>query len=133
MSKISVIIPVYNTEAYIQRCVDSILWQTLNDFELILVDDGSSDNCGSICDEYARQDNRIHVIHQKNKGLSAARNVGLDYVFEHFDSDWVSFIDSDDWVYPKYLESLIQAAIENNVQIAACNHLRTKGEKTLID
>lgn len=128
MSHICVIVPVYDAEAYLHRCIDSVLRQTLQEFELILVDDGSPDNCGIICDEYARQDERIHVIHQENRGLSATRNAGLDYVFEHLTCDWISFIDSDDWVHPRYLEALYQAAIENNVQIAACNHVRTKGE-----
>ena len=79
MPEISVVVPVYKVESYIHRCVDSILNQTFSDFELILVDDGSPDNCGRICDEYAQNDNRIHVIHQQNGGLSAARNAGIDW------------------------------------------------------
>ena len=77
MRTISVIVPVYKVEPYINHCVDSILAQTYRDFELILVDDGSPDNCGKICDEYAKQDSRVHVIHQENKGVSAARNAGI--------------------------------------------------------
>ena len=107
MPTISVIVPVYKVEKYIHRCVDSILSQTFTDFELILVDDGSPDNCGKICDEYAEKDIRIHVIHQENGGLSAARNAGIDWVFANSDSEWITFIDSDDWVHPEYLERLL--------------------------
>ena len=102
--KISIIVPVYNTEAYLPRCIDSILAQTFTDFELILVDDGSPDNCGAICDRYAEKDSRIHVIHKENGGVSSARNFGID--FAH--GDFVVFIDSDDCVDPTYLEQLLQ-------------------------
>ena len=78
MPEVSVIVPVYKVEAYLRRCVDSILAQTFTDFELILVDDGSPDNCGAICDEYAEKDNRVRVIHKENGGVSSARNAGLD-------------------------------------------------------
>ena len=90
MPMISVIVPVYRVEKYIHRCVDSILAQTYDDFELILVDDGSPDNCGAICDEYAAKDNRVVVIHQENGGLSAARNAGIDWAFAKSDSFSVS-------------------------------------------
>ena len=83
MSKISVIVPVYKVEKYIHKCVDSILAQTFSDFELILVDDGSPDNCGKICDEYSEKDDRVVVLHKENGGLSDARNAGLDWVFEY--------------------------------------------------
>ena len=96
MPGISVIVPVYKVENFLHRCVDSILAQTFTDFELILVDDGSPDGCGEICDAYAREDSRIHVIHQKNGGLSAARNTGIDWVLENSDSRWLAFVDSDD-------------------------------------
>ena len=110
MSKISVIVPVYKVEKYIHKCVDSILAQTFSDFELILVDDGSPDNCGKICDEYSEKDDRVVVLHKENGGLSDARNAGLDWVFEHSDSGWITFIDSDDWLRPTYLEALLNAA-----------------------
>ena len=87
MSKISVIVPIYNVENYLNRCIDSILAQTFTDFELILVDDGSPDNCGIICDEYAEKDSLIHVIHKENGGLSDARNAGIDWAFEHSNSE----------------------------------------------
>ena len=105
MPQISVIVPVYKVEAYLARCVDSVLAQTFSDFDLILVDDGSPDNSGAICDEYAEKDPRIVVIHQKNGGLSAARNAGIEWAFAHSNSQWLNFIDSDDWVHPEYLDS----------------------------
>lgn len=120
MPTISVIVPVYNVEKYIHRCVDSILSQTFTDFELILVDDGSPDNCGAICEEYAAKDSRVVVIHQKNGGLSAARNAGIDWAFANSDSQWLTFIDSDDWVHPAYLDRLINAADTHGVKISMC-------------
>lgn len=129
MSKISVIVPVYNVEKYLNRCVDSILAQTFTDFELILVDDGSPDNCGKICDEYAEKDNRIHVIHKENGGLSDARNAGIDWAFEHSNSEWITFIDSDDWIHPKYLEYMYGAVIKTGCRISACDYYETTGEE----
>ena len=98
--KISIIIPVYNVEDYLSMCIESVIAQTYKDWELILVDDGSPDNSGSICDEYASRDPRIRVIHKKNAGVSAARNTGI----EAANGEWISFIDSDDWVDTDYLE-----------------------------
>ena len=109
MPNISVIVPVYKVEKYLSRCIDSILNQTYTDFELILVDDGSPDNCGKICDDYAQKDSRITVIHKENGGLSDARNAGIDWTFENSNSEWLTFIDSDDWVHPQYLESMVNA------------------------
>ena len=124
MPLISVIVPVYKVEPYLCRCVDSILAQTFTDFELILVDDGSPDNCGAICDDYAAKDKRIHVIHQKNGGLSAARNAGIDWSFAHSDSQWLSFVDSDDWVHEQYLEKLYEAAIQTGSGASSCLYSR---------
>ena len=90
--KISVIVPVYNTEKYLQRCIDSILLQSFTDFELLLIDDGSTDSSGTICDKYAEQDSRIRVFHKANGGASSARNIGLDNAI----GEWVCFVDSDD-------------------------------------
>ena len=104
MPEISVIVPVYKSEAYLPRCIESILAQTFTDFELILVDDGSPDNCGAICDEYAIRDRRIRVIHKENGGASSARNAGLDVAI----GDYIAFIDSDDTVSDAYLEELFQ-------------------------
>ena len=134
MPLISVIVPVYKVEAYLARCVDSILDQSFSDFELILVDDGSPDSCGALCDAYAKKDARIVVIHQKNGGLSAARNAGIDWAFAHSDSQWLNFIDSDDWVHPEYLERLLNAAMEQNVSVSACGYASTEGrEPTIVD
>lgn len=133
MGLISVIVPIYNVEKYIKRCVDSIIVQTFEDFELILVDDGSTDNCGVICDEYASHDSRIHVIHQKNGGLSAARNAGIDWAFANSDSEWLSFIDSDDWVHPYYLEALHQGAILCGVDVVIGDFERTESENPCVD
>ena len=122
MPKISVIVPVYKVEKYLNRCVDSILSQTFTDFELILVDDGSPDKCGEICEEYANKDSRIHVIHQKNGGLSAARNTGIDWANANSNSKWITFIDSDDWVHHEYLKQLLETANARNVDICVCNY-----------
>ena len=92
---ISVIVPVYNAEKYLSRCIDSILAQTFVNFELLLINDGSKDNSGKICDEYAAQDNRIIVFHTENNGVSSARNIGLD----NAKGEWICFCDSDDWFY----------------------------------
>lgn len=121
------IVPVYRVEPYLNRCVDSILNQSYQNFELILVDDGSPDKCGAICDEYAQKDSRIHVIHQKNGGLSAARNAGIDWVFAHSDSQWLAFIDSDDWVHRDYLKILLENALACNAEVSACDLLQTGG------
>ena len=91
---ISIIVPVYNVEPYLNKCLDSIVNQTYKKLEIILIDDGSTDNSGLICDEYASKDNRIIVVHQKNKGLSAARNVGLNIA----KGDYIAFVDSDDFI-----------------------------------
>ena len=116
MPTISVIVPVYKVEKNIHRCVDSILGQTYADFELILVDDGSPDNCGAICDEYAAKDSRVVVIHQKNGGLSSARNAGIDIAT----GAYISFVDSDDYIYPNYLERLYEVLVEFDADISVC-------------
>ena len=110
---ISVIIPVYNVEKYLKQCVDSVLKQTYRNIEIILVDDGSTDSSGHICDEYLNVDERIKVIHKKNAGLSEARNHGLDSA----NGDYVYFLDSDDWIQKDTLSSLMQKAHETNVDI----------------
>lgn len=112
--KVSVIVPVYNVEKYLRRCLDSIVNQTYRNLEIILVDDGSPDNSGAICDEYAGKDDRIQVIHQGNGGLSAARNTGLDVAT----GAYVSFVDSDDWLQDEFVEKLYEKAEENTLVIA---------------
>lgn len=119
MPKISVIVPVYKVEKYLHECVDSILAQTCSDFELILVDDGSPDSCGKICDEYAEKDPRVLVIHQENQGVSAARNTALDVAKGEF----IAFVDSDDYVSKYYLEILMQA-MQKDANITFCRHQR---------
>ena len=118
MPPISVIVPIYNVEKYIHRCIDSILAQTFTDFELILVDDGSPDNCGTICDEYAAKDSRIHVIHKANEGVSVARNVALDIARGEF----VAFCDSDDFWEPNLLETAVGAAKRENADCVLINY-----------
>lgn len=124
MPQISVIVPIYKVEQYLERCVDSILNQTFTDFELVLVDDGSPDNCGAICDEYAKKDERIVVIHKENGGLSDARNTGIEWALKNSDSEWITFIDSDDWVHIDYLEYLYNSAKKNNTDISVCHFTR---------
>ena len=119
---ISVIIPVYNVEKYLCGCLDSVLEQTFTDLELILIDDGSQDTSGAICDKYAGRDARVRVIHQKNQGQSAARNNGVRSAL----GTWIAFVDSDDMIHPQYLEILYHAAIENNTKISMCDSV--KGE-----
>ena len=99
---VSIIVPVYNAEKYLHRCVDSILAQTFTDFELLLINDGSKDNSGKICDEYAAKDSRVRVFHKENGGVSSARNLGLD----NAKGEWVTFVDSDDWVNSSYINNL---------------------------
>lgn len=122
MATISVIVPVYKVEKYLDRCIGSILNQTYTDYELILVDDGSPDRCGEICDAYAAAYPHIHVIHQANGGLSAARNSGIEWMNAHSDSRYVTFIDSDDWIHPQYLEILMHGirSIGAEVSMVAC-------------
>lgn len=114
--KISVIIPVYKVEPYLRKCLDSVIGQTYQHLEIILVDDGSPDNCGAICDEYAAQDSRIKVTHQKNAGLSAARNAGLRIA----SGDYLGFVDSDDWVEPEMFGALLNGIQETGADIAVC-------------
>ena len=116
---ISVIVSIYKVEKYLRRCVDSILNQSYTDFELLLIDDGSPDDCPQICDEYARQDDRVRVFHKPNGGLSDARNFGID----RMKGDYVSFIDSDDYVGPDYLRILMDLIKEYAVPVAAVTHL----------
>lgn len=113
---VSVIIPVYNTEQYLRRCVDSIRAQTYRNLEIILIDDGSPDNCPELCDSFAALDDRIVVVHQENSGQSAARNKGLDIMR----GDWLCFVDSDDFILPVFVETLLQTALKNDCQLAQC-------------
>lgn len=126
MTMLSIIVPVYNVEKYLSKCIDSILAQTFTDFELILIDDGSPDNCGIICDEYAKKDSRIKVIHQKNQGVSAARNKGLDIAV----GTYLGFVDSDDWIEPNMYEYMLRSINETDEDIIVCgiNYCNNDGE-----
>lgn len=121
MHELSVIVPVYKVEKYLSRCIDSILNQDYRDFELILVNDGSPDNCGKICDEYALKDGRIKVIHKENGGLSSARNVGIDIS----EGKYITFIDSDDYIHPKMFSQLINEMKVQKADISICSYKST--------
>ena len=110
---ISVIIPVYKVERYLDKCVNSVLSQTYTNLEIFLVDDGSPDNSGMMCDKYARDDSRVKVIHKKNGGLSDARNAAIDVAT----GDWLTFIDSDDYVAPDYVDTLYTLVSEKNCML----------------
>lgn len=125
MQKLSVIVPVYKVEPYIHKCVDSILGQTYTNLEVILVDDGSPDNCGKICDEYAAKDKRVKVIHKKNGGLSDARNAGIDIST----GDIVGFIDSDDYIEARMYQEMIDYMEHNNLDIVCADTNQVKGNK----
>lgn len=114
---ISVIVPIYNVEKYLNRCVDSIINQTHANLEIILVDDGSQDNCFDICEEYSIKDRRIKVIHKINGGLSDARNEGLKIA----EGEFIGFVDGDDWIEPEMYERLLESIVKNNSDISACS------------
>lgn len=128
MSEISVIVPVYNTGCYLKKCVESILSQTYGDFELWLVDDGSTDESPALCDEFAARDPRVRVIHQKNQGQSVARNNAISQM----QGKWVMFVDSDDWIHPQSLEILHRLALEENVKISIAGYENTPGEDPVV-
>lgn len=126
---ISVIVPIYKVEKYLKQCIDSIIDQTYNNIEIILVDDGSPDCSGEICDEYAKKDERIKVIHKKNGGLSDARNKGINEAT----GKYIAFIDSDDYIEPCYLEKLYHAIKKNGTKIAQCNIQKVDESNTVIE
>ena len=126
MPKLSVIVPVYNTEKYLRECIDSILAQTFRDFELILVNDGSTDGSGAICDEYAKQDKRIRVIHQENGGVTRARKAAMRIAA----GSWISFVDSDDWISSDMFEKMLEKAASSASEIIVCDALIEFPDKT---
>ena len=128
--RISVIVPVYNVEQYLPRCVESILAQTYENLEILLVDDGTKDNSGAICDAYARQDARVKAIHKKNGGLSSARNAGIDAAT----GEYLSFVDSDDWIEPDMYEKMMALMEKYSVRLVCAGRWDVSsetGEKTL--
>lgn len=126
---VSVIVPVYNVEQYLNKCVDSIINQTYGNIEIILVDDGSADNSGKICDKYSLNDKRVKVIHKSNGGLSDARNRGIDISR----GKYLAFIDSDDWIEPDMIEKMYNNAIENNADISICQYEIVRSREATID
>ena len=117
---ISIIIPAYNVEKYISKCLESIIKQTYSNIEIILVDDGSTDKTSEICDEYAKKDDRIKVIHTENRGVSEARNKGL----ENVKGNWITFVDSDDWIEEDFCEVLLKKIKDYDADIALCGYKR---------
>ena len=130
MGKVSVIIPVYKVEKYLEKCLDTVLSQSYPDYDVILVDDGSPDNCGAICDTYAAKDSRFHVIHQENAGLSAARNVGIAWALKNSQSLYLTFVDSDDLIHEHYLARLV-AAMEDGAEVAICEKIDFQEENRI--
>lgn len=124
MELISIIVPVYKTEKYLARCLESIIHQTYKNIEIILIDDGSPDNSGRLCDEYAQLDTRIKVIHKENGGVSSARNIGLKYA----NGQYVTFVDSDDWIELDMYEKLLSKLKEQNVDIVRCGYYKDEGK-----
>ena len=128
MCKISIIIPIYNSEKYLTHCLDSILKQTYQDFEVILVNDGSTDNSAKICDNYTITDARFKVIHKQNQGVSIARNTGISYA----KGEYISFIDSDDWIENDYLKNMINVADSSSdiiISGAICDYTDKQSKK----
>ena len=126
---ISIVVPIYNVEKYLKQCIDSVINQTYKNLEIILVDDGSTDSCAYICDEYTKKDERIKVIHKKNGGLSDARNVGLDIA----KGEYVSFIDSDDYISEDFIEKMYNALIDNNAEISQCNLVKVNDNAEILE
>lgn len=124
MDLISIVVPIYNVSKYLCECVDSILSQTYRNLEIILVDDGSTDDCPKLCDSYAQKDNRIKVVHQDNQGLSAARNNG----FKASKGSYIAFVDADDTIFCTYIETLYMLIVKNNAQIGVCAYTRAQND-----
>ncbi len=128
MPKVSIIVPVYKVEQYLKRCVDSLVNQTLQDIEIILVDDGSPDNCPQMCDEFAQLDSRIKVVHKQNGGAASARNMGLDIA----NGNYIAFVDSDDYIDKTMYESMLNIACDNNCDFVMCDCIKEYPDKNVI-
>ena len=127
MELVSVIVPVYGVEKYLRRTVDALLGQTHENLQIILVDDGSPDGSGTICDEYAQRDGRVLVLHRENRGVSAARNAGLDAAT----GDWIAFCDGDDWFSPDMVEKLLEGIKRENADFAVCDYRIVSANRSL--
>ena len=125
MILVSVVIPVYNVEKYLNKGIESVLSQSYEELEIILVDDGSTDSSGKMCDVYARQDKRVHIMHKENGGLSSARNAGI----REAHGEYIAFVDSDDWVEPDYIERLLKACVENAAEMSICSYRYVDNEE----
>jgi glycosyltransferase involved in cell wall biosynthesis len=127
---VSVIVPVYKVEPYLRKCVDSIIAQTYTNLEIILVDDGSPDDCGKICDEYAERDERVRVVHKENGGLSDARNAALDIMR----GEYVAFVDSDDWVLPNYVKDMYENLLkyESDISLSGTVYVYENDKKNMV-
>lgn len=121
---ISIIVPIYNIEKYLPQCIESIIGQTYNDLDIILVDDGSTDASSIICDEYAKKDSRIRVIHKKNEGLVRARKTGIQAAY----GEYIAYVDGDDWIEPDMMEKLLKKMIEQNVDLVMCGRYEDTGD-----
>lgn len=127
-NKVTVVIPVYNTKKYLEKCVDSITGQTFQNIEILLIDDGSTDGSAELCDELGEKDDRIRVIHKQNGGAATARNLGIDVA----KGEYIMFIDSDDWLDTEAIEMLVEHADENNVDVIRFGYVREFGDKKLV-
>lgn len=125
MNKISIIVPIYNVEQYLSACIESVINQTYENLEIILVNDGSTDSCAEICENYSRKDSRIQLIHKENGGLSDARNIG----FENSTGNFISFIDSDDIIAPNFCEKMLQIVLKYDADIVECNFMKFDAEE----
>ena len=126
---ISVVIPIYKVEKYLNKCIDSVMNQTYDNLEIILVDDGSPDNCGKMCDDYAEQDSRIKVVHKENGGLPSARNAGIDVAT----GEYITFVDSDDFIHEKMVETLYNNLVSTDSDISVCGFLIINEEEPVCD
>ena len=124
---ISIIVPIYKTEKYLDRCIKSIINQTYKNLEVILVDDGSPDRCGVICDKWAQKDKRIKVIHKENGGVSDSRNAGLDIA----NGEYIGFVDSDDYIHKDFIKILYNLCKENNSDISVCETFKTDKDEDI--
>ena len=129
MDLISIIVPVYKVEKYLDKCVQSIVDQTYQNLEIILVDDGSPDNCGAMCDVWAKKDSRIKVIHKENGGLSDARNAGIKAA----SGEYIFLLDGDDYILKNAIELMYKGVTENNADIAICNYKKVTSDIDLVD